>query len=601
MGYSYDDENDAQAEYEGLDTDEATISKVMDMGLKTQNEFEGIIGYESVKEVIRKIVDIMRNPEIYDRLGVTVPKNILFYGPPGVGKTLMANALCKMSGLPVFMYKKSKDDNTIAIRELFEEAALNAPSIVFFDDMDKMENVDPLHTNATKFVFLQECIDEFKNANVFVAATANTLGCLPYSLQRDGRFDRRIYMGAPKGKDAALIIDHYLKSMRLDGEFDLELITRMLSGRSCAALETIINDAGLEAGYKRLDSIDMDIMMNALLKKFHGISLPDKSPEYQTLPGERDNYTDEECREMMEEMYGEDWEPREEPPYYDVYGEPDDDYDDDDDDDDNDEDGPDDEIESIYESDDEGEYVYFELNDDAGYCSEFENTSVEFNSFTGCNPHINRGSGPIMLDLDPDKFEYMDFEDNEKSIPDGWDPVEEAIIHEAGHAVISEVFMPGSVTFMAVNNRGQIRPLGGVTRVNCPKNCSPSYALKANVMTALGGKAAIELLKTHYAEGCVDDIESAYNAVRHYVTRECETDFNLFMPMQNKTTSQFKVAVETACSMKLSQYYRMTQKILKENKAFLEAVIDTLKEKRLVTFRDLKKLREQHKITVPEI
>lgn len=153
-------------------------------------------------------------------------------------------------------------------------AVENAPSIVFLDDMDKFTNGDMRHRDAEEYVTIQSCIDEIKGKSVFVIATVNETRVLPDSLLRAGRFDRSIEVLAPCGKDAEKIIAHYLEGKKVSDDIDVKAITKLLDGRSCAELETVINEAGLYAGYKHLDSISMEHITNACLRMFFGFLPP---------------------------------------------------------------------------------------------------------------------------------------------------------------------------------------------------------------------------------------------------------------------------------------------------------------------------------------
>ena len=232
------------------------------------NSFDNVIGYEEEKFELERICDIMKNPEKYKKLGVTTPRGVLIEGEPGLGKTLMAKSFIKESGRKVFTCRKDKPnaDFINEIRESFEKAKNEAPSIVFLDDIDKFANEDCHHRNAEEFVTIQSCIDDCKDYEVFVLATANETNCLPESLLRAGRFDKTLTIEAPKYKDAVKIVKYYLDKKNFMADVDVEEITKILSGRSCAELETVINEAGIYAGYAGKDVIEMDDMIKACLR-----------------------------------------------------------------------------------------------------------------------------------------------------------------------------------------------------------------------------------------------------------------------------------------------------------------------------------------------
>ena len=131
--------------------------------------------------------------------------------------------------------------------------------------MDKFANDDKFHCNSEEYVTVQSCIDELSGKEVFVLATANEMRCLPDSLTRAGRFDRVIKVDVPEGDDAVEIIGHYLKGKRIVSNLDTKVIADILEGRSCATLETVINEAGLIAGYKRKECVTMEEVVKACL------------------------------------------------------------------------------------------------------------------------------------------------------------------------------------------------------------------------------------------------------------------------------------------------------------------------------------------------
>ncbi len=240
-----------------------------------ENEFSPVIGYKSVKSELVKICDIMRNTDFYSKLGVSVPNGLLLSGEPGLGKTLMAGCLIKASGRKAFTCRKDKPDGDFIkhIKDTFEEAIENAPSIVFLDDMDKFANGDEYHKNSEEFITIQSCIDAAKGKNVFVLATINESKSIPSSLLRAGRFDDCIKIETPKGDDAEKIVEHYIKGKNFVSDVDVTTITRLLNGATCAELETVINEAGVHAGFLRKDKIGMDDIVHACLRIIH------KAPE----------------------------------------------------------------------------------------------------------------------------------------------------------------------------------------------------------------------------------------------------------------------------------------------------------------------------------
>lgn len=254
---------------------------------KEMKAFDKIIGYGSIKKELMRICDIMRNEELYKKLGVFVPSGLLLYGAPGVGKTTMANCFIAASGRKAFVCRKDKPDGDFvnAIKKTFEKAAENAPSIVFLDDMDKFANGDDRHRNCEEFVTVQSCIDSVKGKGVFVFATINEEDALPQSLLRAGRFDNRICVKAPRGEDAEKIVGYYIAQKKFVADVDVRMVTRLLDGASCAELETVINEAGVYAGYMRKEKIEMEDIVSACLRVIH--SSPEAENPYSPVILER--------------------------------------------------------------------------------------------------------------------------------------------------------------------------------------------------------------------------------------------------------------------------------------------------------------------------
>ena len=234
------------------------------------SEFNKIIGYEDVKAELERYADILREPEKYSKFGVSIPSGILLYGEPGLGKTLMAKCFIVETGCKVLTLRKEKPNGDFVnqIKETFEEARNNPNenTIVFLDDMDKFANEDSMHRDAEEYVTIQSCIDDCKGQGVFIFATVNDISCLPKSLLRAGRFDKIIELDVPDGKDAELIIKKFLCRNKSCKNVDIEEITRIMEGKSCAELETVINEAGIYAGYDGREQIEHADIIKACMR-----------------------------------------------------------------------------------------------------------------------------------------------------------------------------------------------------------------------------------------------------------------------------------------------------------------------------------------------
>ena len=214
--------------------------------------FDKVIGYENEKEELFQLCDMAKNPEKYAALGVKLPRGILLYGVPGVGKTLMASALIEEMGEDrnryVLRKDKSNEEFVESISKTFQEAKAHTPSVIFLDDLDKFAS-DSDSRNPEELIAVQSGIDEVKGTDVFVVATANEIHELPRSLRRPGRFDRILEICPPNRKEAVEIVRHYLKDKKVAADVTAESVARLMDGNSCAALESVLNEAGIYAGY----------------------------------------------------------------------------------------------------------------------------------------------------------------------------------------------------------------------------------------------------------------------------------------------------------------------------------------------------------------
>ena len=227
-------------------------------------EFDEIIGYEYIKTELVQIIDMMINEEVYTALGARMPKGVILYGNPGVGKTMFANAFLRACGRESFVIRKAEHgrDFIDRIKETFNKAAINSPSVILLDDLDKFVSDERC---SEEYTVIQSFIDEKTNDDVFIIATAND-SLLPPSLKRPGRFDRELWLEAPVGDDAVRIIKHYLSNKKMVADVNEHDIAGMLEGGTSAQLETAINEASIIAGYERSKSIEMKHLVKSYLR-----------------------------------------------------------------------------------------------------------------------------------------------------------------------------------------------------------------------------------------------------------------------------------------------------------------------------------------------
>ena len=228
--------------------------------------FEKIIGYESEKRELSRFCDAIINTEYYKSLGITIPKGILLYGDPGLGKTTFAYSMIEACGRPYFILRKNADTVQFIenMRNIFEEAKNAAPSIILLDDVDKFGNGEHF---AQEYTALQGAIDDYKQYDIFIIATANDFFAMPVSLTRTGRFDAILKIEKPKGTESGMISNYYIdsKSINIDPKVNRDTIGKLLDGSSCSTIEVVINTAAMYAAYDRSPMITMDHFVNAIM------------------------------------------------------------------------------------------------------------------------------------------------------------------------------------------------------------------------------------------------------------------------------------------------------------------------------------------------
>lgn len=230
--------------------------------------FESIIGYDDIKLELTRILDQLISPEKYIALGVADTHGMLLHGAPGVGKSTFAMDFVKASGRKTFICRKDKTNGDFVdeIVQTFDQATEAAPSVILLDDLDKFANGDRRRRDSDEFVTVQTCIDRVKDKQVFVVATANDIEKLPESLTRAGRFDNVLKLVCPRGKDAQDIVAHYLSKKAFVADMDVRRIGRLLNGRSCAELETMVNQAGVYAAFDGRQQVEMKDMIKSILR-----------------------------------------------------------------------------------------------------------------------------------------------------------------------------------------------------------------------------------------------------------------------------------------------------------------------------------------------
>jgi len=236
------------------------------MGMASRNKtpaeipttrFSDIRGCDDAKNDVAEVVEYLKNPERFTRLGGKMPKGILLLGPPGVGKTLLARAVAGEAGVPFFSANGSEFEEKFVgvgakrMRELFEEAKKKAPAIIFIDEIDSVGGKRSSFENPLVRLSLNQLLtllDGFEESTgLVVMAATNYAQRLDSALTRPGRFDRHVTVPTPDIKGRKDIIELYAKQLRLAPDIDLDGIARATPGFTGADLFNLLNSAALYA------------------------------------------------------------------------------------------------------------------------------------------------------------------------------------------------------------------------------------------------------------------------------------------------------------------------------------------------------------------
>jgi cell division protease FtsH len=230
--------------------------------------FDDVAGVTEAKEELQEVVDFLRHPRRFERLGARVPKGILLYGPPGTGKTLLAKAVAHESGAAFYSQSASSFVEMFAglgasrIRKLFATARKNAPAIVFIDELDAVGAARTGHgLNREQDQTLNQLLVELDGFNardqVVVMGASNRLQDLDPALLRPGRFDRQVLVGPPDVAGREAILRVHTRGKPLAADVDLPLVARQTAGLTGADLANIANEAAIFAGRKERQYIHM--------------------------------------------------------------------------------------------------------------------------------------------------------------------------------------------------------------------------------------------------------------------------------------------------------------------------------------------------------
>lgn len=255
------------------------VSKVeVEKNIKVR--FDDIAGIEEQKEELTEIVDFLKNPEKYRKIGARTPKGILVNGEPGTGKTLLAKAIAGEAEVPFFSANGSEFEEMFVglgaarVRSLFEKARKNSPSIVFIDEIDSIGGKRGGRYNYSEQTLNQLLVemDGFKDDEVVVIAATNRVDSLDPALLRPGRFDRKIYVPKPDIRGREEILKIHSKHLDLGNDINLKEIAAKTAGYTGAELANVTNEAAIIAVRNNHSEVMQNDINEALRKQLIGVA-----------------------------------------------------------------------------------------------------------------------------------------------------------------------------------------------------------------------------------------------------------------------------------------------------------------------------------------
>ncbi|EPY0438799.1 ATP-dependent zinc metalloprotease FtsH [Campylobacter upsaliensis] len=253
---------------------------------KPKVKFGDVAGVEEAKEEVKEIVDFLKYPERYIKLGAKIPKGLLLVGPPGTGKTLLAKAVAGEADVPFFSVSGSSFIEMFVgvgasrVRDLFENAKKEAPAIVFIDEIDAIGKSRAANGlmggNDEREQTLNQLLAEMdgfgtESSPVIVLAATNRPEVLDVALLRPGRFDRQVLVDKPDFKGRCEILKVHMKDVKISPKVKVEDVGRLTAGLAGADLANIINEAALLAGRDGKKFVEQDDLVEAVERAIAGL------------------------------------------------------------------------------------------------------------------------------------------------------------------------------------------------------------------------------------------------------------------------------------------------------------------------------------------
>ena len=251
----------------------------------TKVTFADVAGVDEAKAELIEIVNFLKDPQRYGRLGARVPKGVLLVGPPGTGKTLLARAVAGEAGVPFFSISGSEfvemfvGVGAARVRDLFEQARKRAPAIIFIDELDALGRARGAYPfgggHDEKEQTLNQLLAELDgfdpSTGLVLLAATNRPEILDPALLRAGRFDRQVLVDRPDKAGRVQILKVHLKKAKIDGDVSPETIAALTAGFSGADLANLVNEAALLATRRNADSVTEEDFVAAIERMVAGL------------------------------------------------------------------------------------------------------------------------------------------------------------------------------------------------------------------------------------------------------------------------------------------------------------------------------------------
>ena len=252
--------------------------------------FDDVAGLEEAKEEVTEIVDFLKSPQKYTKLGGKIPRGAMLVGPPGTGKTLLAKAVAGEAKVPFFSLSGSDFVEMFVgvgasrVRDLFKQAKEKSPSIIFIDEIDAIGRARGKNamtgSNDERENTLNQLLTEMDgfgtNSGVIVMAATNRADILDKALTRAGRFDRQIFVDLPELMERKKIFDVHLKPLKLKKSLDVNFLARQTPGFSGADIANVCNEAALIAARKSKKTVDKEDFLDAVDRIIGGLEKKSK-------------------------------------------------------------------------------------------------------------------------------------------------------------------------------------------------------------------------------------------------------------------------------------------------------------------------------------